>query len=143
MASNRRGNRKWLKLPTKILCDTNFLLIPLRYKVDIFNETDDAVNDTAKFYVSTQVIDEIKTLKMGAKPGFARELSFALQMAEKCHIIEDDSSLLVDDSLIELAKKHEMVIGTIDKELRKKARSEGVPVIYLRQGRRLLLDGKD
>ncbi|MFW6109512.1 MAG: nucleotide-binding protein, partial [archaeon] len=71
------------------------------------------------------------------------ELSFALQMAEKCHIIEDDSSLLVDDSLIELAKKHDMIIGTIDKELRKKARSEGVPVIYLRQGRRLLLDGKD
>ncbi len=142
MASNWRRNRKWLKLPTKILCDTNFLLIPLRYKVDIFNETDDAVNDTAKFYVSTQVIDEIKTLKMGAKLGFARELSFALQMAETCHIIEDDSPLLVDDSLIELAKKHHMIIGTIDKELRKKARIEGVPVIYLRQGRRLLLDGK-
>jgi rRNA-processing protein FCF1 len=129
------------KLSTKILCDTNFLLIPLRFGVDIFSETDNALNDICSFYVSSRVMNEIKLLRKDAKPSLDKELLFALKMAERCSIIEDDSELLVDDSLIKLAKEHHMALGTIDSELRKKARLEGVKVVYLRQRRYLLLDG--
>lgn len=129
------------KLPTKILCDTNFLLIPLRFGVDVFAETEEALNDLTKLYVSSRVIDEIKLLKTDAKPNFEKELLFALKMIEQCEVIEDTSETLVDDSLIELARKNNMVIGTTDSELRKKARIEGVKVIYLRQKRYLVLDG--
>lgn len=129
------------ELPTKILCDTNFLLIPLRFGVDVFAETDDVLNDISEFYVSSRVVDEIKLLRQDAKPSFDKELLFALKMTEKCAVIEDDSDLVVDDSLIELAKRHGMVIGTTDSELRKRARGEGVKVIYLRQRRYLVLDG--
>ena len=129
------------ELPTKILCDTNFLLIPLRFGVDVFNETDDALNDIAEFYVSSRVLDEINLLRLDAKPSLDKELLFALKMAEQCKVIQDESPLLVDDSLIELAKKHDMAIGTIDSELRKKARDEGVKVVFLRQRRYLVLDG--
>ena len=129
------------KLPTKILCDTNFLLIPLRFGVDVFAETEEALNDLTKLYVSSRVIDEIKLLKTDAKPNFEKELLFALKMIEQCEVIEDTSETLVDDSLIELARKNNMVIGTTDSELRKNARIEGVKVIYLRQKRYLVLDG--
>lgn len=128
------------KLPTKILCDTNFLLIPLRFGVDVFTETEEALNDLTKLYVSSRVIDEIKLLKTDAKPNFEKELLFALKMIEQCELIEDNSETLVDDSLIELARKNNMVIGTTDSELRKNARIEGVKVIYLRQKRYLVLD---
>lgn len=128
------------KLPTKILCDTNFLLIPLRFGVDIFSESDNALNDICSFYVSSRVMNEIKLLRKDAKPSFDKELLFALKMAEKCTIVEDSSELLVDDSLIQLAKEKKMALGTTDSELRKKARAEGVKVVYLRQRRYLLLD---
>jgi len=127
------------KLPTKILCDTNFLLIPLRFGVDIFSESDNALNDICSFYVSRRVLNEIKLLRKDAKPSLDKEL--LLKMAEKCSIVEDNSETLVDDSLIQLAKEHNMTLGTTDAELRKKARAEGVKVVYLRQRRYLLLDG--
>jgi uncharacterized protein len=128
------------KLPTKVLCDTNFLLIPIRFGVDIFTESSEAVNDIVDFYVSSKVIEEIELLKIGAKPSFEKELNFALKMAEYCNVILDESAFPVDDSLISLAKKENMVIGTTDKILRKKARKANVKVIYLRQKRRLVLD---
>lgn len=129
------------KLPTKILCDTNFLLVPLRFGVDVFTEADEALNDLTEFCVSRRVLDEINLLRKKAKPSLEKELLFALKMAEQCELIEDKSETQVDDSLIHLAKRHNMVIGTTDSELRKKARKEGVKVIYLRQKRYLLLDG--
>jgi len=129
------------KLPTKILCDTNFLLIPLRFGVDIFSESENALNDICSFYISRRVLNEIKLLRRDAKPSLDKELLFALKMAEKCSIVEDNSETLVDDSLIQLAKEHNMTLGTTDAELRKKARAEGVKVVYLRQRRYLLLDG--
>ena len=129
------------KLPTKILCDTNFLLVPLRFGVDVFTEADEALNDLTEFCVSRRVLDEINLLRKKAKPSLEKELLFALKMAEQCELIEDKSETQVDDSLIHLAKRHNMVIGTTDSELRKKARKEGVKIIYLRQKRYLVLDG--
>ena len=129
------------ELPSKILCDTNFLLVPLRFGVDIFYEAPNALNDIVEFYVSSRVLDEISLLRKDAKPSFDKELLFAQKMAEQCKVIEDPSDSLVDDSLIQLAKEHGLVIGTTDSELRKKAREQGVKVVYLRQRRYLVLDG--
>ena len=129
------------KLPSKILCDTNFLLIPIRFGIDIFINTDDALNDLATFYVSSKVLEEILTLKKYAKPSLEKELQFALKIAERCKLIIDNSKVPVDESLIKLAKKERMIIGTTDSGLRKKARGEGIKVVFLRQKRYLVLDG--
>ena len=87
-------------LPTKILCDTNFLLIPLRFGVDVFTEADEVLNDLTEFYVSSRVLDEINLLRKKAKPSLDKELLFALKMTEQCVLIEDESEIKVDDSLI-------------------------------------------
>jgi rRNA-processing protein FCF1 len=128
-------------MPAKILCDTNFLLVPLRFGVDIFQESENTLNDVATFYVSSRVLDEIKILKKNAKPTFEKELLFAEKMVERCTLIYDPSCSLVDDSLISLAYDMDMVLATTDSVLRKKARLEGVKVLYLRQRRYLILDG--
>jgi rRNA-processing protein FCF1 len=129
------------ELPTKILCDTNFLLIPIRFGVDVFNVTDNALNDITEFYVSSRVLDEINLLRRDAKPSLDKELLFALKMAKQCKVIDDHSMLLVDESLIKIAKELNMIIGTTDSDLRKRARDNGVKVVYLRQKRYLVLDG--
>ena len=129
------------KLPSKILCDTNFLLVPLRFGIDIFQESEKTLNDKATFYVSSRVLDEIKILKKNAKPKFEKELMFAEKMAERCTFIDDSSCSLVDDSLISLSCEMDLVLATTDSMLRKEARLKGVKVLYLRQRRYLILDG--
>ena len=128
-------------MPTRILVDTNFLLIPVRFKVDIFTGSSDAVNDLTEFYVSSRVLNEIRLLKEKSKPSFVKELRLAETYAGQCTLIEDPSDGEVDDSLVNLASREGMVLGTIDSELRQKARNAGVKVIYLRQRNYLVLDG--
>jgi rRNA-processing protein FCF1 len=128
-------------MPTKILVDTNFLLVPVRFKVDIFTESQNAVNDIVEFFVSSRVLDEIQILKDRSKGAFVRELKLAERLAENCKIIEDSSKTRVDQSLIDLAFDEGMVLGTTDAELRQNARKAGVKVVYLRQKSHLVLDG--
>ena len=128
-------------MPTKLLIDTNFLLVPVRFKVDIFTESQEAVNDLVEFYVSSRVLDEIQILKDRSKRSFVRDLNLAERLVENCHIIEDSSTTKVDQSLIDLARKEGMLLGTTDAELRQKARKVGVKVVYLRQKSHLVLDG--
>jgi rRNA-processing protein FCF1 len=128
-------------MPVKILCDTNFLLVPLRFGVDIFQESEKTLNDVTTFYVSSRVLDEIRILKKKAKPTFEKELMFAEKIAARCIFVNDNSCSLVDDSLISLSRKMGMVLATTDSMLRKKARLEGIKVLYLRQRRYLILDG--
>jgi rRNA-processing protein FCF1 len=129
-------------LPTKLLVDTNFLLIPVRFKVDIFTESQNAVNDVVEFYVSSRVLDEIQILKERSKGSFVRQLKLAEKLSENCTVINDSSSTRVDQSLINLALGEDMMIGTADAELRQNARKVGVKVVYLRQKNHLVLDGK-
>jgi len=131
-----------MKMPTKLLVDTNFLLIPVRFKVDIFTESQNAVNDVVEFYVSSRVLDEIQILKDRSKGAFVRELKLAEKLAENCTVIKDDSRTRVDQSLIDLATREGMMIGTADSELRQNARKASVKVVYQRQKRYLVLDGK-
>jgi rRNA-processing protein FCF1 len=128
-------------MPTRILVDTNFLLIPVRFKVDIFTDSSDAVNDLTEFYVSSRVLNEIRLLKEKSKPSFVKELRLAETYAGQCTLIEDPDNGEVDDSLVNLASRERMVLGTTDSELRQKARKAGVKVIYLRQRNYLVLDG--
>ena len=128
-------------MPTRILVDTNFLLIPIRFKVDIFTVSADAVNDLTEFYVSSRVLEEIRFLKEKSKPSFVKELRLAETFAGQCILIEDPSDGEVDDSLVSLALRKGMVLGTSDAELRRKASAAGVKVIYLRQKSYLVLDG--
>ena len=129
-------------MPTKLLVDTYFLLIPVRFKVDIFEESQNAVDDVVEFYVSSRVLAEIQILKARSKGSFVRQLKLAERLSENCTVINDDSSTRVDQSLINLAIREEMMIGTADSELRQNARKAGVKVVYLRQKRYLVLDGK-
>lgn len=130
------------KMPTKLLVDTNFLLIPIRFKVDVFTESQSAVNDVIEFYVSSRVLNEIQILKERSKGVFVKELILAEKLAENCTVIQDDTSSRVDQSLINLALQEGMVLGTADAELRQNARKAGVKVLYLRQKSYLVLDGK-
>lgn len=130
-------------LPPKILFDTNFLLIPLRFGVDIFEEAERVLNQQPKYYVPRSVLKEIAQLKKGATPSFVKELSFAEKIAESCVVldVEVEDGETVDESILRTAREKRFIVGTTDTELRKKLREEGVKVLVLRQRRYLELMG--
>ncbi len=130
-------------LPPRILFDTNFLMIPLRFGVDVFEEAERVLNQPPEYYVTRSVLKEIAQLKQGASPSFVKELSFAEKIAERCSVleveVEDGES--VDDSILRTAENKRFIVGTADAELRKKLRDAGVKVLVLRQRRYLELMG--
>ncbi len=126
-----------------ILFDTNFLMIPIRFGVDVSSELERLLEGKFQPVVPTAVIEEIQRLSKDAKPGLARELQFALEMAKKLEQIAEPriSDESVDDYILRIAKDCRYLVATTDSDLRRRLRREGVTVVYLRQGNHLDLDG--
>jgi rRNA-processing protein FCF1 len=130
-------------LPATVLFDTNFLLVPIRFGVDIFTESERALNQLVEPAVTSGVLRELEHLRRGAAPGFVRELEFASSLASRCRVIELDplEGETVDDSLVRLASAGGYVVATTDAELKRRLRRAGVKVLMLRQRRYLQLVG--
>jgi len=129
-------------LPAKVLLDTNFLLVPIRFGVDIFAEAERALNQLVELTVTSGVLREVESLKEEAGPKFQRELDFALTLASRCAVIWDEprEGETVDDSLIRLASETNYVVATTDSELRRRLRDRGLKVLYMRQKRYLAVE---
>ncbi len=130
-------------MPPKILFDTNFLMIPLRFGVDVFEEAERTLNNLPEYYVTRSVLREIELLKQGASPSFAKELSFAEKIAERCSVLDVEAreKETVDESILRTAVEKRLIVGTTDAELRRRLREAGVKVLILRQRRYLELIG--
>lgn len=126
-----------------ILFDTNFLMIPIRFGVDVSSELERLLEEKFQPVVPIAVIEEIQRLNKEAKPGLAKELQFALEMAKKLKQIAEPkiSDESVDDYILRIAKEGRYLVATTDSELRRRLRRERVTVVYLRQGNHLDLDG--
>ncbi|MFP3951482.1 MAG: PIN domain-containing protein [Candidatus Bathyarchaeia archaeon] len=130
-------------MTVKVLLDTNFLFIPLRFNVDIFGEFE-RILDYYRPVVTTPVLEELETLHETAKPSLKKKVKFALKLANECDIINVDlqEGETVDHHLVRIAKKLNGIVATTDGELRSIARDEGIPVVYLRQRAYLEIEGK-
>ena len=130
-------------LPTKVIFDTNFLLVPTRFGIDIFSEAERVLETVIEFYVTDTILKEIKILKRKSKPSLIKDLEFAEKLAQQCTVIETCTvdHETVDDSILRTAKNDEFIVATTVSELRKKLREANVKVLYLRQGQFLALDG--
>ncbi|HIH88115.1 TPA: twitching motility protein PilT [Candidatus Bathyarchaeota archaeon] len=127
----------------RVLLDTNFLMLPLRFGVDIKSELGRIVESSFKLVTTLAVVDELLRLKHQVKPGKVKEIDFALATAEGIEKIDDALGPKedVDDQLIRLAESRGVVVATTDAELRRRLRKAFLPVIYMRQSRYLAIDG--
>ncbi|MFX0135693.1 MAG: nucleotide-binding protein, partial [Candidatus Hodarchaeota archaeon] len=62
---------------------------------------------------------------------------------EKCEIYNESplQKETIDDFILRIAKEKKCIVATNDKVLKKKLKSQGVPIIYLRQKSYLILEG--
>jgi rRNA-processing protein FCF1 len=122
----------------RIILDTNFLLLPARFGVDIFAELDRIIGGSYELFSIEPVMRELRGLARG-KGKNAGAAKVGLQLAEKRGVTilktpESDA----DKAILELVRK-DFVVATQDTELRKKVSTTGGKVIYLRAKQYLVL----
>ena len=131
-------------LPLCVILDTNFLTVPAQFGVDVFSEAERVLERSIEFILLDSVIDEIKGKLERAGKTDSRLFKVALDLTERCKIVEIDQSMRespVDDQLLEYAVSVRGVLATNDKELRERASERGVPVLMLRGKKHLELKG--
>lgn len=146
MAKNTEKYRKiyigsfqkdYLNLMLNIILDTNFLLLPIQSKIDIFNELNNIVYNRYQICIIKNIIDELNKISKEEKNNDKKAAKFALMLlkSKKVKIIKRESNKNTDDLLFELAKKEKFIIATQDKNLRERLTQEGLPSLGIRQNR--------
>jgi len=117
----------------KVIIDTNALMIPFQFNVDIFEELERLGYHT--HLVPTSVIRELDTLVKSLKGGNRVAARVARTMAKRCEVVHADGH--ADDVIFELATEMSASVLTNDIELRKRLEQENITVVGLRQKNRL------
>jgi rRNA-processing protein FCF1 len=131
-------------LPLLVILDTNFLTVPAQFGVDVFSEAERVLERSIEFIVLESVLSEIKAKFERTKKTESRKFKIALDLLEKCRVVELDPSLkdtTVDDQLLEYTVSVSGVLATNDRDLRNRASARGIPVLMLRGRKRLELKG--
>lgn len=125
-----------------VVLDTNFLLIPIRFGVDIQAELGRVVEASFVLAVTPAVLEELRRLEDKVKASEVKDIRFALAMASEMKVIDDilAKGEDVDDQLL-LAVERGYIVATTDAGLRRRLREKGLPVVYMRQGRHLAIEG--
>ncbi|HPS92078.1 MAG TPA: DNA-binding protein [Methanothrix sp.] len=126
---------------TKVILDTNALMVPEQFGVDIFGEL--LRLGYAKWLVPACVLGELRSLAMRADKGKDKIAArVALGMAVGCEAVGVDNHN-ADQAIIDLALETGAAVFTNDKALKKRLFSKGITVIYLRQGQYLEASKKE
>lgn len=124
--------------PRPVVLDTNFLLIPFRFRIDILKELDYLIEASHRFVVSSMTISELRRIaeRIG-KHGMAARLALKLVEANSKKIEIVDSKGYVDDWIVEYAKENNAMVCTNDSKLRKRLRELDIKVITLKSKSKL------
>ena len=129
-------------MPVKVILDSNFLMVPFQFNLDVFQEIEFLLQKQVDFIVPSGVKSELTRLSARGGEG-AAEASLALQLASRCRVVEValEANETVDDAIVKAAQKLGAVVATNDIELKKRLKLLKVPVVYLRDKSKLEVDG--
>ncbi len=125
----------------KIIIDTNFLMIPWQFKVDIFSEFDRICQFNYQLYVFDETLNELENIAEKSKGKDKKAAQFALKLLKFKKIKTIKSGNKDVDLLILENTDKGTFIATLDKKLKKELLKNGHPVIILRQERYLQIIG--
>lgn len=124
----------------KIILDTNFLLIPMQFKVDIFSEIDRICMFKYKLYIVDKTIDELNKIIEEQKGKHKLAAKVALQLVKKKGIsVIKTKEGPVDDLILDLLDEGH-ILATQDTLLKKRAVKKGIRIISMRSRKYLLLE---
>ena len=123
----------------KIIIDTNFLLIPYQFKVDIFSEIRRICDFNYEICIIDKTLDELKKIMLvPGKDKLGAVLALQLLPHHKVKKILTKKDKLVDDLIVDIANKN-TIVATQDKELKKRVKAKKAGLIVMRQKKHLVL----
>ncbi|MCK5107446.1 MAG: hypothetical protein KAQ83_01850 [Nanoarchaeota archaeon] len=135
---------------TKILLDTNFILLPFTLKVDIFTELKRII-DNPEIIILDLIVLELEKIARLDKGSDGRAAKATLSYLEKMPLkvkktvkhLKTANSLSkissVDDKIVEFAAKNGYLVATQDKLLKEKLKNRDIKIITLRQKKHLII----
>ncbi|MEI7433135.1 MAG: PIN domain-containing protein [Methanomicrobiales archaeon] len=132
MAVDRDGNPHRVT----VLLDTNALMMPSQFRIDLFEELRDLLGSYEPV-VLAEVVEELKRLSAGhGRDAAAARLG--LEMSRKCTIVESGSGEgTVDERISGYAGQHGGMVLTNDRALRNQLLTQKIPVISLKNQKKL------
>lgn len=116
----------------KVLLDTNALMMPAQFRIDLFGEISRLVGEFTPL-VPVDVLNELR----GLSKGCGRESAAArlgLTLAERCVPVDcEKSDGSVDEQIVDYAHREGCIVVTNDRALRKALISRGIAVISLKK----------
>lgn len=130
-------------MATKIIIDTNFLFIPSKFRLDIFEELPKLLGQNVEPVLPSQTYRELQKLAKSNSVKLSKQAQLGLKLARKCRLVEVErkGNESNDDLILRMAAEWKCPVATNDKELRRKLRSVGVSVVFLRQKSLLAVEG--
>ncbi|CAD5243460.1 PIN domain-containing protein [Thermococcus camini] len=131
--------REWLVIP-----DTNFLLVPGQFGVDIIGELNRVLDVKFRIAVPNVVLQELEVIERKSRGKDLLAIRMAKKLAERFEVVEIGrfGEKPIDDQIFDFAVKNEhVIVCTNDKGLKRRLREKGVPVVYLRSKKILELEG--
>lgn len=127
----------------KVLLDTNFLLIPTRFKVDIFEEIKRICQFKYEIFVLDKTLLELQKIivEQRGQDKLSAKIALELLKAKNINIITTESDKSVDDLIVEMSKEREFIVATQDTILRKRLKEKDVSLIILKKKQYLELYG--
>jgi rRNA-processing protein FCF1 len=125
-----------------IILDANFFFIPSQFRVDIFEELANLLKQRFEAVLLSSTKTELEGLAK-SNPQIGKQAMLGLKLAEKCKFVCVDKTPTetFDDVIVRVASEWKWPVATNDKELKKRLRKNGVATIFLRQKRRLAMEG--
>ncbi|HUU75297.1 MAG TPA: nucleotide-binding protein [Methanoregulaceae archaeon] len=132
MASDRHGSADRIT----VLFDANALMVQFQFRIDIFEELRNLIGLYDPLILA-DVIIELHGLARGqGRHGSAARS--ALILAEKCTKVESElKDGRVDEKIVDYAQRHGCMVITNDRSLRNTLLSYNIPVISLKQRKKL------
>lgn len=125
-----------------ILLDTNILLLSIDRPIDLFGELNRLISRSYKCVVLSNVLNELKSLVTLGSNKEKLLAKAALKMASMCETVESNDASDVDTAILNFAKTSNVVVATNDSDLKRKLRSYGIPVIYVKGFDHLDIEGE-
>ncbi len=119
----------------EVVIDTNGLMIPGQFGVDIFTELKRLGFDS--YIVPRASVKELEKISTHGRGKDRTAAKIALSLLERCTITEKEG--FADDVIMELASGMECPVLTSDIELKKRLCSKGVTIVQFREKTHLSL----
>ena len=122
----------------RVILDTNFLLIPGQFKVDIFSEIGRICNFSYELVVVPETLEELESIACGEASGRdKRAARLALQLLKKFKVRAVNRKLFkrADEAILDIADR-KSIVATQDRILKTRLRGK-CGLVVLRQKRYL------